>query len=147
VIALAGTVGTALASELSRLDQALTRPLEAEQLDEPYQVALPKLPAGARIMLVASQDTRDYPLFNPRAGYVNRVFAWGLAPFEPGRADAFVRDHRITHVLVEDDHVVTFHWAGEMVTTDLVKWMRDRPDFQEMPLAATPMRLFAVRGR
>jgi hypothetical protein len=146
-IVLAGTVGTALASELSRLDQALTRPLEAEQLDEPYQAALSKLPAGARIMLVASQDTRDYPLFNPHAGYVNRVFAWGRAPFAPGRADAFVRDHRITHVLVEDDRVVTFHWAGEMVTTDMVKWMRDQPGFQEMPVGAPPMRLFAVRGR
>jgi len=146
LIVLVGTVGTALASELSRLDHALTHPLDASQLDEPYQAALSTLPAGARIMLVASQDTRDYPLFNPRAGYVNRVFAWGRAPFAPDRADAFVREHRITHVLVEDDQVVTFHWAGEMVTTDMVRWMRDRPGFQEMPLGAPPMRLFAVRG-
>src|SRR6185369_4999085 len=99
-------------------------------------------PRGSRILLVAGGNTRDYPLFAPSAGFANTVVPWGNHPFDPDRAAALLSDNHITHVVIEHDQAVGFHWAGGIRTEPVVSWMQHRNDFREAPLATPHMRLF-----
>jgi len=135
-----------LRSEIVRLDWSWIHPAQPAQLDEPFQEVVPLLEPGSRILLVANGATRDYPLFCPRDGFPNAVFPWGTTGFDAARAERMLRDHRITHVLLESDQAVGFHWAGGMQTYPFVKWIGSRPDFVEVPLKTANMRLYTSRA-
>jgi hypothetical protein len=59
---------------------ALHMPLPDSTLDEPFAGVMQDLPPGSCVLVLAHQDTRDYPLFRPREGFPNRVVAWGDDP-------------------------------------------------------------------
>ena len=112
-------------------------------LQEPFRAALRHLPAGSRILLVAAEDARDYPLFLPHAGYANRVISWGDAAFDPARMRRLLDEHRATHVLVQDDVVLRMHWDPPIETGEMVRWLAVQPDLRELPGVSPGQRLFA----
>ncbi len=114
--------------------------------DEPFTTALRRIAPGARILLVASQDARDYGLFLPRAGFVNRVFPWGKRPFDGKRMRSLIRDKDITHILVQNDRAVSFQWNPPQETVTLCAWLAVQADLQEIPLDEPGTRLFARKS-
>jgi hypothetical protein len=91
---------------------------------------------------VGAQATRDYPLFNPRHHFPNQVVSWGIHPFEPARLESLLAADRITHIVIEDDRALGYHWAGGMQTAPMVGWLRKRRDFREIPLKTEHQCLF-----
>jgi hypothetical protein len=132
----------AVRDRLTDLGAAAGQPVPAAVLDRPYEEVTPRLAAGSRILLFAGANTREYGLFNPRGGFTNRVFPWGLGRFDPERADALVRERQITAIVVEHDEVISSPWIGGVRTDGVVTWARERNDFRELPLATPHMRLF-----
>jgi hypothetical protein len=116
-------------------------------LDEPFFAALRHIPPGSRILLVAGQATRDYPLFAPRSGYANTVVSWGVEPFSEQRMIALLERHHITHVVLESDLRVAQHWRPSLATAGMAAWLRSRPDWLELPRAQTSVPLFVRRSR
>src|SRR4029077_17144242 len=70
---LAWQVGAALIFQYGQTKAAITAPRVGNWLDEPSGAIVPKLPPGSRILLIAGQSSRDYPLFLPRQGYTNQL--------------------------------------------------------------------------
>jgi hypothetical protein len=127
---------------LMRLDYALHHPHTPAQLDGPLMEIPPLLPPRSNIMFVSGSSTRDYALFDPGHGFVNKVFAWGQLPFDAPKIAAFVEEHKISHVVIEHDETVQFYWVGPLVTKPLVEWLDARPDFKLVPLKTPHVRLY-----
>lgn len=130
-----------------RLESLQSRPLTSAATDEPYTEVLTKLPRGARILLFANRNTRDYPLFLPRHGYINQVFPWGRVKFDEARLARMVEAHAITHAVFEYEDRVGFHWYPGIKVDGMVEWFRARPDFREVPLDTPRQRVFERIGR
>jgi hypothetical protein len=118
-------------------------PLEAE-IQEPYEGALAQIPPGSRILLVAGQGSRDYPLFAPQNGFANDVKSWGKRPFDASRMRRMIERDRIDYILVENDQQVIFQWDPALDTRPMVTWLSAQPDTVEVPLPAEGMRLFKL---
>jgi hypothetical protein len=115
-------------------------------VDEPFVTTLHHIPPGSRILLVASQAVRDYPLFAPRRGYANEVHSWGNEPFTPQRLAAVLDEHDITHVVLESDAVIAQHWRPYLRTVEMTQWLRRRRDWEEVARGQTSMPLFVRRS-
>lgn len=143
LLMLIATVAPAVRSQQEHLEWAMQANRDPQKLDEPFFEAAALTPPGSRVLLVGSQNIRDYPLFRPRDGYPNAVFSWGKAPADPARLDRLIEQDRATHVLFEDNQAVGFHWDGGLRVTDLVARMETREDFIQIPLRDARQRLFA----
>jgi hypothetical protein len=109
--------------------------------------ALKAISVGARILLVTGQNTLDYALFAPWASHGNRVTPWGEPRFDRTKTRYVIESNRITHVLVENDQQLSFHWDQPILTPDMVTWLADQADLWEVPLQTKGMRLFQVTGQ
>jgi hypothetical protein len=126
----------------------IARPESSVALDDPYAEVLARTPAGATILLAAGQGTRDYPLFRPREGFMNRVVSWGRHAFDAERVVRMVAETQVTHVVVENDVTLDFDWDPPVGTSAMVQALAGDPAFVEIPLEYTPgMRLFARKSR
>lgn len=117
---------------------------QQQQADEPFAEVLSHLPPGSAILLVGSQDIRDYPLFAPRKGYANRVISWGKASFDEGRLQQHLQNDQITHILIQNDQELSFHWDPNISTREMVLWLSEQSEMSEISLAVPGMRLFRV---
>ncbi|MCB0170089.1 MAG: glycosyltransferase family 39 protein [Anaerolineaceae bacterium] len=143
LIVVALTVLPALQLQWDRAKAAATpSPKNLMQLDWPFVEALDYIPPASHILLVGAQNVPDYPLFAPQLGYPNRVVSWGKAPFEIGRLQALIETNHITHILIENDQQVDFHWDPPLETGEMVAWLTQQPDFSEVPIETGQMRLF-----
>ncbi len=115
--------------------------------DQVFASALQHIPPGSVILLAGHQNAPDYALFAPQDQYPNRVVSWGKAEFDSARMRQLINDHRITHVLIQDDHELSFHWDPPISTSAMIQWLANQRDLNEVPLAAGRMRLFKVAGR
>ncbi|MCB0164759.1 MAG: hypothetical protein KDI79_11065 [Anaerolineae bacterium] len=121
---------------------AIPSPKNLMQLDWPFIEALDYIPPASHILLVGAQNVPDYPLFAPQLGYTNRIVSWGKAPFEAGRLQALIEANQITHILIENDQQVDFHWDPPLPTGQMVAWLTQQPNFSEIPIDTGQMRLF-----
>jgi hypothetical protein len=128
--------------QLLQAQEALSVPLSTAQLDWPFAEALDYIPARAHILFFGAQNAPDYPLFTPANGYSNKVIPWGKTPFNRSRLAELIKDNEVTHVLIQNDHSLDFHWDPPISTTELVTWLANNPDFSEIALATPGMRLF-----
>ena len=135
-------VPSALRLQTPQVWKAISLPVRTELLDEPFAEALKHIPEGSHILLVGSQAVRDYPLFAPRNGYSNTVVPWGKLPFDANRMRELIKANAITHVLVENDRSLGFHWDPPISTREMVNWLRINPNLVEIKLNAPEMRLF-----
>jgi hypothetical protein len=116
------------------------------RLDEPFEEIVSGMEPGARILLVASQNGRDYPLFLPRRGYPNALYSWGKSAPDPERLDRLIAEYAITDVVFENDHGVSLQWDGSVQTGSLVKRMAARRDFVSVPIVTPGERWFHLGG-
>ena len=124
----------------------IAEPPSPAALAEPYGEALLHIPPGSRILLLAGQATRDYPLFHPHDGFPARVTPWGKKSFDAARLVKILADEKITHVLIEDDRAVDFYWVPPLDTGRFVAALAQNENFRQIPLPHTPhVRLFARR--
>jgi hypothetical protein len=75
---------------------------------QPESVLMPAadvVPPGARVLLVASQDSGDYVLFHPKLGFPTAVVTWGQRPFASSQIDSTLRDTRVNAVVFEGEQV------------------------------------------
>lgn len=114
-----------------------------DEVGEPFTEALSHISIGSRILLVANQDARDYALFAPGSHYANQVTSWGKLPFDSGRMRAIIVNKYITHVLIQNDQSVFFHWDPPVSTVEMTNWLANQPDLVRIPLAAPGMQLYA----
>ena len=124
--------------------QALTVPVSGKAVNEPFEEAIDLMPTGSRVLLVGHQDASDYPLFSPATAYSNAVIPWGTAPFEPTRMRRLMATERLTHVLIQDDQHVSFHWFPALDTRAMVGWLVHDSGFREVALNSRGMRLFTA---
>lgn len=117
-------------------------PKNLMQLNWPFIEVLDYIPPESTILLVGAQNVPDYPLFAPQLGYTNRVISWGKAPFGAERLQALIETYHITHILIENDQQVDFHWDPPLSTVGMVAWLTQQPNFSEIPIATGQMRLF-----
>jgi len=142
VIALVAMAAPAAYEHFARSRELLTTEWSPVGLDEPFFEPVARIGDDAATILLMSgtDDVRDYPLFAPRRGFVNRVVSWGLGPFDEPRLRQLLTERGVTHVLIYPD-------AGP-TTEPFVKWLTLQPDWQDVPLPYTPgMRLFARQTR
>lgn len=117
-------------------------PKSIMQLSWPFTEVIEYIPDTSRILLAGSQNVPDYPLFAPQLGYANRVISWGKAPFEAENLQKITENNGITHVLIENDKQLDFHWDPSISTEEMVAWLDHHPNFSEIPLTTGQMRLF-----
>lgn len=116
----------------------------AASLDAPFSEPLNHIGCGARILFIGSQNAPDYPLFRPRDYYCNQVVSWGKSPFAVQKMTGLIKSRAITHVLIQNDHMVSFHWYDPIQTGPMVNWFSSNPEVQAIPLATPHMRLFVT---
>ncbi len=123
--------------------RSISQPFPLAVVDEPFSTALGHIPSGSSILLVAEQDAGDYPLFNPREHYSNRVIPWGKVPFDSGRMQALIQYDHVTHILIQNDQLVDFNWEPPISTVEMTNWLANQSYLTEIPLNVSGMRLFA----
>jgi hypothetical protein len=131
-----------LRAEIYNAVHSVVSPVTAAEVDQPFQEALDSIPDGSHILFVGNQDAPDYPLFAPRTRYANSVISWGKTPFDAERMQSLIQSEQITHVLVQHDQRVWFHWDPSVSTGEMVAWLPHQPDIREVPLSTPHMRLF-----
>jgi hypothetical protein len=144
IVATIITVTLAATARSIAFARAIQEQLNPIVLDEPYAEPLFHIKDGSTILLIAGQGTRDYPLFRPRAGFVNRVISWGRREFDQALFDDALK--HADFVIVENDQFLDFDWNPPISSQPFVEALRTRADFTEIPLQYMPtMRLFARR--
>jgi hypothetical protein len=151
---LCATAIATLRGNIQRLDWHVLHPLAPVHIEDRMHEVIPLIPERSTVLLVASEATRDYGLFNPRRGFCNTVYSWGRRAFTPSVAQGLI-DKGVTHVVIENDTqvAVAFLVSGAedprplVDTRPLVEWMKQRPDFREVPLTTPNVRLFARETR
>lgn len=111
----------------------------------PFSEAVRILPEDARVLLIGMQITQDYPLFGTRTGYRREIYSWGRGPWDPARFHQLLAAHRITHVLLEDDQTLAFHWDAPVDARPVAAGLDAVPELQRLPLQAGHQRLYAWR--
>jgi hypothetical protein len=130
-------------TELNRARAAIVTPVTPEAADEPFTEPLHLMTSSAVILFAGNQDALDYPLFAPREQYGNRVISWGKERFDARRMEDLLRDNGVTHVLIQNEQRLSFHWDPDVSTTAMVEWLSHRDGLFEVPLLVSPgMRLF-----
>lgn len=130
--------------ESKSAQEAVHTPIPEGALDEPFATVLAELPPGSRVLLFAHQDTRDYPLFRPRQGFVSRVIPWGSDTPTPESVAHSIRASHATHILFVSDQWLSRHWDPPVRVLDEIPALAASPGFHEVPLQAPPLRLFEV---
>lgn len=144
IILLGGMVGPSL------YDRALTFRASMPNRQPPAWVfddlrePLLHIPDGSRILLIAHADARDYAMFRPDRGFVNKVVPWGKSRLEIDRL-RHVLSEGVSHVLIQDDEAVNLYWDGMLPTATFVSAMREADGWVEVPLQTPRMRLFSRR--
>jgi len=130
---------------------ALQAPTPDATLEEPFSGLMKDLPPGSCVLLFASQDTRDYPLFRPRDGFSNRVIAWGDEPPVAGRIIQKALDIGATNVVF-----VASEWLMRsggtprpwiptpMRVAEAISGLTADPRMREHPSGVPKMRVFEV---
>jgi hypothetical protein len=143
VLLVAVTIYPSLRGQYAAAKAALAPfPLASIQQSWPFAEALDYIPLSSRILLIAGQDAPDYPLFRPEQHNLNQVISWGKSPFDPGRLADLIEKYQISHILIQNDVMLDFHWDPPLSTVDLAAWLRHQPQFSEAPLTSGSMRLF-----
>jgi hypothetical protein len=106
--------------------------------------AIPHLSPGSRILVFARASAADYDLFLPKLGYPNYVVSWGKEDFNPDRLQQLVRDHRISHVLIQNEISLRLIWDPPLSTQEVVRWLSSRSDYAEIPGIESPVRLYTI---
>ena len=110
--------------------------------DEPFTIALKYIPPGSHILLAGGQAVRDYPLFGPRDRYSNKVVSWGKLPFDSFRMQGLIEVNQVTHILIQNDQELGFHWDPPVSTREMVEWLTRQTNLRSIPLPTKGMRLF-----
>lgn len=128
-------------------EKAMVQPVDPRVVNEPFAEIVGSLvPAGARVLLIAGHDVRDYPLFSPATGYSNTVVPWGGGSFDPLKMRDVIASQKISHIVVQHDQRVGSPWAPMIDTREMVKWLGTQAELKAVPLQTPRMRLFEVRG-
>jgi hypothetical protein len=144
-LALAGTVADALLGIAPRFQvyQYNPRPFPLPPGVDTIRL-LSYIPRGAHLLLVngwRSLHLPEYWLFDPEAGYPNRVIPWGTGAFDPVRMERLIQREQVTHVVVAGS-------ASADATTPLSPaasaWLARRPGIREIPVLVPGFRLFVV---
>ena len=123
---------------------SLRTPLSTSSLDEPFADLISAMPAGSRVLLFANQDTRDYPLFRPREGFLNRVVPWGNEAPTPESVVHRLQVMDSTHVLFVADEWLVRHWTPPVRVAETIGALAGSGIFRELPAPPGGMRLFEV---
>jgi hypothetical protein len=137
-------VWCSLHDRIEELTIRLRQPLVPARPEGLFPEVMPHVPAGACVLLVGHQDAWDYDLFVPEQGYPNQVVSWGKVPFDPARMRQMIDDHRVTHILIQDDVAVGFQWHPWIATAPMVSWLSAQPGMREIPLQTPHQRLFVT---
>jgi hypothetical protein len=106
---------------------------------------LPYLPADGTVLLVGSQDTFDYPLFEPSRGYSRRVVLWGQRVWNPHEMTRLIRSRRVTHVIIHEvGYDPTTHWEVPIDVRPIVDWLRRQELVREVRLNSPYLYLFEI---
>lgn len=135
------TVYPALRMHWGRTMESIAAPVDNIQIDAPFSEALASISSGSRILFAGDQGAPDYPLFAPRRGYDSAVIPWGKTPFDEHRMRTMIDAERITHVLIEDDQMLHYHWDPPISTKEMVEWLSRQPDMHQFKMRG-PIRLF-----
>ncbi len=127
-----------------RVARVIAEPAAAPAAAGVFGEAAALLPPDSRVLLLSSQSSGDYVLFGPARGYSNVVVPWGKAPFDRERFLERLEAMRATHVLVENNRQVDFHWAGGLATPRFAQTAARLPGSRRIPLSAPAMRLIAL---
>ncbi|MBI5085599.1 MAG: glycosyltransferase family 39 protein [Acidobacteria bacterium] len=111
---------------------------------EPFAEVSALVPSGSRILLLGMPSTRDYPLFHPRAGFTREVYHWGWHNWEDGRFRSLLARHRITHVVVEDDHFPTPDWLQPLDAGPIRIALDTAPELERVALLSPRQRLYSI---
>lgn len=113
---------------------------------EHWRNAIPYLPPGSRILVFARSNAADYDLFLPKLGYPNYVVSWGKEPFSPDRFNQLAEQHRITHVVIQDDQLLKFGWDPPLPMADVVQWLSTNPEYRTIAGIQSPVRVFRAQS-
>jgi hypothetical protein len=139
-----GLVWTVYPSLRTVTSRALTaaRSTGSSTVLEPFEEVTRHLRPGACVLLIAGQNIREWGLFDPAHGFPNRVWSWaGSTPDSQGVTTMLGRKP-ITDIVMEHDTVVGVNWDSGVSVRPIVKMLRSRTDFVEIPLTTPTMRLF-----
>jgi hypothetical protein len=148
LLLLIWTVHPMVRTVIERIDVQTRRPMSPSALDGQYASALAVIESPAVLLLIAGQSSKEYALFLPRRGYINRVVPWGWGEFEPERMEQMIEAHAITHIIVENDQMLGFHSHG-VDARPYLNWLRTHPRIEEVPMPDPPrpsgnIRAFAI---
>ncbi|WP_321471978.1 glycosyltransferase family 39 protein [uncultured Paludibaculum sp.] len=110
--------------------------------NSPFDEACRVLPVDARVLLIGNQITQDYPLFGTKSGYRRHIYSWGRGPWDAARFHQLLAVHRITHVLLEDDQELAFHWLAPVDAKPIAAGLDQEPSLQRIPLKTGHQRLY-----
>jgi hypothetical protein len=142
LLVVAFAVYQPLRGEIYDAVQAVVWPIAMAEVNQPFQEVLDSIPDGSHILFVGNQNAPDYPLFSPRSHYANSVISWGKTRFDAERMQSLIQSEQVTHVLLQHDQTVSFHWDPSVSTGEMVAWLSHQPDVREVPLSTPHMRLF-----
>ena len=113
-------------------------------VNEPFSRVIQRLPAGSRILLLADQGTRDYPLFRPRDGFSNSVIAWGSDAVTLDGVVRVVGVFHATHVLFSGNEWLARHWDPPIRVAEALSDLARNVQFRDVSSRSTQVRLFEV---
>ncbi len=113
----------------------------------PFQEVCQVVPADATVLLIGTQITPDYPLFGTRTGYRRKMYSWGRAPWDATRFHQLAAVHGITHILLEDDTELAFHWSPPVDARPIAAGLDSEPALQRLPLHTRRQRLYVWRSQ
>ena len=121
----------------------ITNPISVAKIDAPFAEALLLIPSHSNILLFGNHIAPDYPLFNPRQFFANKVFPWGKEKVDVLKLRSIIKEKRITHLLFQDSSALSFEWAPSMDVTGTLQWLSEQPDLPLL-LSADRIQLFAT---
>ncbi|MGJ5820284.1 hypothetical protein [Paludibaculum fermentans] len=113
----------------------------------PFQEVCQKLPDDATVLLIGTQITPDYPLFGTQSGFRRKVYSWGRAPWDATRFHQLAAVHGITHILLEDDLELAFHWSPPVDARPIAAGLDGERALQRIPLKTGRQRLYIWRSQ
>ncbi|MGC4056047.1 MAG: hypothetical protein QM757_45150 [Paludibaculum sp.] len=114
--------------------------------DAPFQEICAAMPENARVLLIGTQITPDYPLFGTRSGYRRKIYSWGRAAWNEARFHQLVALHGITHVILEDDQELAFHWLPKVDARPIAAGLDAERALHRIPLKTSRQRLYVWRS-
>lgn len=115
--------------------------------NSPFQEICQVVPDDATVLLIGTQITPDYPLFGTRSGYRRKIYSWGRAPWSEARFRQLAAVHGITHILLEDDQELAFHWSPPVDARPIAAGLDGERALQRIPLKTGRQRLYIWRSQ